>query len=78
MADEKKSNRLGKKMEGIKEELRSKSLKVAHENAADVQEFTKVKLSFDQFKINFDRVKEIANQGYTSALSLLLYSGSEL
>ncbi len=65
-------------MEEIKEELRAKALKVAYEIAADVEKFTKTKLSFDQFDVIFAKMKDLANDGYASAIKLIFYAGNEL
>ena len=78
MADEKPRGLLERKIQETKDELRAKALKVAHEIAEDVQEFTKVKLTFDQFNLILEKIKSIATEGYISALMLLYYAGSEL
>ena len=78
MANEKPRSLLERKIQETKDELRAKALKVAHEVAEDVQDFTKVKLTFDQFNLILEKIKGIATEGYISALMLLYYAGSEL
>ena len=78
MADENPRSLLERKIQETKDELQAKALKVAHEIAEDVQEFTKVKLTFDQFNLILEEIKGIATEGYKSALMLLYYAGNEL
>ena len=78
MPDEKKTDNLSKKMEELREELRSKALKVTYEIFSDVQRLAKVKLTFEQFDLIFAKLKKLANDGYSSALMLILYAGNEL
>lgn len=78
MADEKNIDLLSRKMQETKNDLRSKTLNVAYEIAEIVQEMSKVQLTFNQFNTIFEKIKGIANEGYTSALMLLFCAGNEL
>ena len=75
MPDKEKKDKLGRKMKEIEEDLRNKAMKVAYEISEDVESYTKVKLTFEQFDKMFEKMRELVFEGYSSAIKFMVYAG---